>query len=260
MRLFNRFLISIVVAFSGVVFAQENSATNDLASRLQAEIDGYKQSIATLRGQALMGSADLLTGSGISDSQLYAVVEAKTKELIAEHEAKPKDKIVAEELNAVVRALGSMSPKSKDIIVGLVESSSSSGIRNRAHRLHPKLDWFAQRNAIMQKPDFYQPGQDLMTHRYLNLFTYGDYRFSRWGFEELDRRGGAEPVVYKKMAEILVQQKDNIKDAEHLDYLAWITKLLSRYDSTNSAELLKSIKNDPRKDKFFQKLKKYAKV
>ncbi len=236
------------------------AATSDLPARLQAEIDNFKTEIESLRGQQLIGSADRLTGAGISDPSLYTVVETKTKSLINEHAEKPKDKLVAEELNAMIRALGSMSTKSRDLIIGLVEGSSSRGIRNRAHRLHPKLDWFASRNVIMQKPDFYQPGQDLMTHRYLNLLASDDASMGRWGLEELDRHGGAEPVVYEKMREILSQQKNTIKNDIHLDYLAWICKLLSKYDAANSAELLKSIQNDPTDDKNVRKLKKYAKV
>jgi len=254
----NSFLCSMLFILSYGVQAQ--AATSDLQSRLQLELDTYKQEIETLRGQSLIKSADLITGSGLSDPALYAVVEAKTKSLITEHEAKPKDDVVAEELNAMIRALGSMSKDSRDLIIGLVESSSSRGIRNRAHRLHPKLDWFAQRNAIMQKADTYQPGQDLMTHRYLNLLADSDYTFGRWALEELDRRGGAEPIVYKKMGEILARDKSAIKNAVHLDYLAWICKLLSRYDATNSAELLKSIQNDPSSDKNFKKLKKYVRI
>lgn len=236
------------------------AATNDLPARLQTEINTFKTEIETLRGQQLIDSADRLTGTGLSDPALYIIVDAKTKSLIEEHTAKPKDKLVAEELNSMIRALGSMSTKSRDLIIGLVESSSSRGIRNRAHRLHPKLDWFAQRNLIMQKPDFYQPGQDLMTHRYLNLLASDDASMGRWALEELDRRGGSEPIVYAKMREILSQQKSNIKNNIHLDYLAWICKLLSRYDSANSADLLKSIQNDPSNDKNIKKLKKYAKV
>jgi hypothetical protein len=254
----NWFLCSMLFILSCGVQAQ--TATSDLQSRLQVELDTYKQEVETLRGEQLIKSADLITGSGLSDPALYAVVEAKTKLLISEHEAKPKDKVVAEELNSMIRALGSISKDSRDLIVGLVESSSSRGIRNRAHRLHPKLDWFAQRNAIMQKADTYQPGQDLMTHRYLNLLVDSDYTYGRWALEELDRRGGAEPIVYKKMGEILARDKSAIKNAVHLDYLAWICKLLSRYDATNSADLLKSIQNDPSSDKNFKKLKKYVRI
>lgn len=258
MKRVNWFLCSVLFILSCV--AQAQTATSDLQSRLQAELDTYKQEIETLRGEPLIKSADLITGSGLSDPALYAVVEAKTKLLISEHEAKPKDKVAANELNAMIRALGSMSKSSRDLILGLVESSSSRGIRERAHRLHPRLDWFVQRNVIMQKADTYQPGQDLMTHRYLNLLTDEDYAMGRWGLEELDRRGGAEPIVYKKMGEILAQGKSAIKNPLHLDYLAWICKLLSRYDATNSADLLKSIQNDPSKDKNMKKLKKYVRI
>lgn len=239
---------------------QAQTATSDLQSRLQAELDTYKQEIETLRGEPLIKSADLITGSGLSDPALYAVVDARTKLLISQHHAAPKDDGVARELNAMIRALGSMNPNSRELIVDLVENSHSRGVRERAHRLHPRLDWFVRRNTIMQKADNYQSGQDLMTHRYLNLLTDDDYAMGRWGLEELDRRGGAEPIVYKKMGEILMQGKSAIKSPLHLDYLAWICKLLSRYDATNSAELLKSIQSDPSKDKNMKKLKKYVKV
>jgi hypothetical protein len=249
----------------GVLFllscgSQAQVAKNDLQARLQEETAIFKQEIESFRGASLIKTADLLTGSGLSDSDLYAVVEAKTKLLISEHDAKPKDKVVAEELNALIRALGSMGTASRELIAGLVESSGSSGIRNRAHRLHPKLDWFAKRNAIMQKPDTYQSGQDLMTHRYLNLLMSDDNVFGRWAMEEMARRGGAEPIVYDKMREILAQEKTSIKSDIHLDYLAWICKLLSQYDAANSAELLNSIKNNPAKDKNAKKLKKYVKI
>lgn len=258
MKRVNWILCSVLFILSCV--AQAQTATSDLSSRLQAELDTYKQEIATLNGEALITSADLITGSGLSDPALYTVVEARTKLLISQHHATPKDDGVARELNAMIRALGSMNPNSRELIVDLVESSHSRGVRERAHRLHPRLDWFTRRNTIMQKADNYQPGQDLMTHRYLNLLTDVDYAMGRWGLEELDRRGGAEPIVYKKMGEILTQGKSAIKSPLHLDYLAWICKLLSRYDATNSAELLKSIQNDPSKDKYMKKLKKYVKV
>lgn len=235
-------------------------AASDLSARLQAEIDGFKQEIESSRGPQLITVADRLTGTGLSDPALQTVVETKTKLLISEHEVNPKDKTIAEELNSMIRALGSMGTGSRDLIAGLVNSSKSRGVRERALRLPAQMDWYVKRNALMQKPDFYQPGQDLMTHRYLNLLASGDSAMGRWGLEELDRRRGAEPVVYAKMREILAQEKSAIKDAVHLDYLAWICKLLGRYDAANSKELLQSIQNDPREDKFFKKLKKYAKV
>ncbi len=257
MKRFQQFFFSILFTFSLVTCAL---AASDLSARLQTEIDGLKKDIESLRGPALMGAADRLTGAGLSDPALYAAVEAKTRLLISEHAASPKDKVIAEELNSIIRALGSMSPNSREVFAGLVETSTSRGVRERAHRLPAQLDWYVRRNSIMQKPDFYLPGQDLMTHRYLNLLASGDAALGRWALEELDRRGGAEPVVYTKMREILEQEKGAIKDAVHLDYLAWICKLLGRYDAANSTELLKSIQNDSRNDKFFKKLKKYAKV
>jgi hypothetical protein len=252
------FLLALFsMAFANFALAE---IASDLPKRLQAEIDEFKKDLETLRGEALIGAADRLTGSGISNPALYKIVEAKTKTLITEHDTNPKNDVIANELNAVIRALGSMSPNAHDIIHGLVETAHSRGIRNRAVRLYPKLPWFEKRNKIMQNPDSYQPGQDLMTYRYLNLLSSDDYSIGRWGLEELDRRRGAEAPVYVKMREILARDKSNIKDETHLDYLAWICKLLGRYDAANSTELLKSIQDDPQDNKFFKKLKKYAKV
>lgn len=259
MKWVNWLFAVVMFAFFTTAFAQEPEAatTQDLPGRLQAELDTYKNQIETLRGQPLIDVADLITGSGLNDSTLYVAVETKLNSLIAEHRAKPKDKLVAEEVNAMMRTLGSMNLKSEAVINNLLQTSTSRGIRNRAVRLLPKLVWFHERNLLMQKPDFYEPGQDLMTHRYLNLIISDDPRNSRWAAEEIYRRGGAEPVVYRKMAEILAQQQLAIKDDVHLDSLAWFCKILATYDAANSAELLSSIRTNPRTDK---KLKKYAKV
>lgn len=257
MKLAHQYLLSVLLLLCCLT-SNIQAVENDLPSRLQAEADQFKQDIETLRGQQLIDAADLLTGTGLTDQALYETVKAKTTSLISEHEAMPKEKLIAEELNAMMRAMGSMNIESSSIIVGLVDSSTSRGVRNRAHRLHPKLQWFAQRNAIMQKPDYYKPGQDLMTHRYINLLTSNDSTMGRWALEEIDRRRGAEKAVYSKMREILEKDKESIKDDTHLDYLAWICKLLGRYDRNDSATLLQSIQNDKRNDKYFKKLKKHS--
>lgn len=256
-----RYLATIVVFLSCAApsFAQP-APRNDLAGRLEQERNEFKQLIETQRGPGLIQVADTLTGAGLSDETLYAAVNAKTQLLMAEHAADPKNDGVEEELNAMIRALGSMSVKSRDLIDGLVTSSTSRGVRNRALRLSSKLYWFEQRNAIMQKPEFYQPGQDLMSHRYLNLLTSSDWQNGRWAMEEIERRKGAEAVVYQKMREILEAQKSAIKSDLHLDYLAWICKLLSRYDAVNSNAVLLAIKNDPAKDSQTKKLKKWVKI
>ena len=243
----------------GITYAEEtNHGTNsDLQEKLQAEVDGYIAKVGTLRGDRLIQTADLITGAGLSDARLYSAVESKVNALVDEHQTNPKGKMIAKELNAMMRALGSMDPKSKEIISNLLENSTSRGIRNRAVRLLPKLNWFAKRNKVMQKPDFYQPGQDLMTYRYLNLITSDDPQISRWGAEEINRSGGAEQVVFRKMAEIIDQQKLNIRNDIHLDSLAWFCKILRKFDLSNSRELLNSIRNNPSTHK---KLKKYSKV
>jgi hypothetical protein len=249
----------VLLAFALVCYVPQTFA-NDMAERLQTEVDEFKKAIESSRGAPLISAADLLTGTGLSDLSLYAIVEEKTKSLIAMHKSHPKDNAIAEEVAAMIRAMASMNTQSHNLIVDLVQSSSSRGLRNRAHRLAPKLNWFEKRNKIMQIPDSYQPGQDLMTHRYLNLLASGDYTLGRWALEEIERRGGAEPTVYEKMREILNRDKSSIQNDIHLDYLAWICKLLSRYDAAGSRELLSSIENDPSKNKQIRKLKKYINI
>lgn len=259
MKQVNWLLLILLFAFFGVVYAQESqvSVGQDLSSRLQAEADGYIEQITTLRGQPLIDTADLITGSGLSNAELYSAVEAKINILSAQHSAEPRRQLVAEELSAVLRTLASINPKSERVINNLIATSTSRGVRNRGLRLLPKLYWFSERNNLMQKPDFYVPGQDLMTHRYLNLIESNDPRNSRWAAEEIDRRGSAEQVVYERMAEIVEQEYLNVKNDIHLDSLAWFCKLLAKYDTQNSATLLNTIRANPRSHK---KLRKYAKI
>lgn len=234
-----------------------NANASDLAKRIDAESSGYIQKIESLRGQALIDAADLVTGSGLNSPKLYSAVEAKLNLLEAEHSADPKNKIVANELNAVMRTLGSMGSQAAGAVDHILKTSTSKGVRERALRLLPKLSWFEQRNNLMQKPDFYQPGQDLMTYRFLNLIASDDPQNGRWAAEEIGRRNGTEAIVYRKMAEVLEQQYMAIKSDDHLDELAWFCKLLSRYDSQNSTELLRKIKQNPATNK---KLVKYIGV
>ncbi len=237
--------------------AEDINNASDLAKRIDAEINDYIQKIESLRGQPLIDAADLITGSGLNSPKLYTAVEAKLNLLESEHTADPKNKIVANELNSVMRTFGSMGSQASGSVDHILKTSTSKGVRERALRLLPKLSWFEQRNNLMQKPDFYKPGQDLMTYRFLNLIASNDPQNGRWAAEEIVRRNGAEPIVYQKIAEVLEQQYTNIKSDEHLDELAWFCKLLSRYDSQNSGQLLKTIKQNPVTNK---KLVKYIGV
>lgn len=245
----------VLCAFALTVNA--DVANSDLAKRVEVETNDYIQKINTLRGQPLIDIADLISGSGLNDSKLYAAVEVKLNALEGEHTADPKNKLVAEELNAVMRALGSMGTKALTTVDRILNTSTSRGVRERAVRLQPKLGWYEQRDVIMQKTDSYAPGQDLMTYRFINLIVSDDPSNGRWAAEEIVRRNGAEPIVYRKMAEVLEKQYLDIKSDVHLDELAWFSKLLSRYDGANSKEILTTIKNNPATNK---KLVKYISI
>lgn len=220
MKIINCIFYAATICFSAATLAQtvgvsapssQPAKTNDLAARLLNERNDLKKIIESERGTTLMQAADIITGSGLSDPELYAAVEQKAKILIAEHKADPENDVVANELNDVMRALGAMNLSSKDLIEPLIKGATSRGVRERALRLVPKLYWYQQRNLVMQKAEFYEPGQDLMTHRYINLLVSDDPTFGRWALEELTRRGGTrDSIVYKKMGEILQAQKANI--------------------------------------------------
>lgn len=253
-KLLNTTKLLFVAIFFFSLGAQ--SAIASVEERIKAEIATFKEDIQTESSVKLITTADLITGSGLSDEALYKVVEARTKQAYEAHMANPKDKQLARDLNALVRAYASFGKSdSRDFIVNLVSTSKSRGVRNRAHRLHPKLYWFKKRNELMQDTTYYKEDQDLMTHRFMGLVKSEDPTLRRWAAEEIVRRGGTEEMVYTAMDEILKAEAGDIKSDMHLDSLAWFCKILARYDLENHKETLLSIQNDPKSHK---KLKKYA--
>ncbi len=243
------FLTFLIVFFTKNVFA-------DLNSLVEAEIEMFKDGIQNKFGHELIDLADLLTGTGLTDEKLFRLVEERTKSEYSAHLFSPRDKYVARNLNALVRAYASFGrEESRDFIVDLVDTSNSRGVRNRAHRLHPKLDWFKQRNKLMQNRNYYKEGQDLMTHRYMSLVKSSDSRMRRWAAEEIKRRGGTEQIVYLAMGEILKEEGKNIRSNVHLDALAWFCRILAKYDTENHKELLLAIQKD---SGYHKKLQKYA--
>ncbi|MES2822381.1 MAG: hypothetical protein V4732_02180 [Pseudomonadota bacterium] len=251
-------MLSVAVAalISCGSFAEGLSPTAqaDLDERLRIETEGFIKDISTLGGENLIKTADLILGSGISNKELYTAVDDKVTKNYQEHMNNPKDDIIAQELNSLIRALASIGPQAKEVIMRLDESKSR-GIRERAVRLLPKLEWFSRRNSLMQKTDYYEQGQDLMTYRYLNLITSDDPVMRRYGAEEINRRGGAEAIVYKKMAERLEKDKGPIFGSVDIDAYAWFCRILRDYDSQNSSQLLSAITNDKTVPK---KIKKYT--
>ena len=232
------------------------NAFADLDTLIEKETEMFKGGIGLKQDQELIALADLLTGSGLNDDGLYKAVEKRTKEEYAKHLDNPKEKQTANNLNALIRAYGSFGRgESQDFIVSLASSAKSRGVRNRAHRLNKKLDWFSKRNELMQDRSYYKPGQDLMTHRFMALVVDSDPRMRRWASEEINRRGGTGDIVYVAMANILKEEGKNFESGDHLDSLAWYCKMLAKYKPAENAELLSSIQSDKGYNK---KLRKYA--
>ncbi len=248
--------LSTMLSFGSFVQAASSTMQSDLSERLRVEKEGFIKDISTQNAEGLINTADLISGSGLSDKDLYAAVENRINEKHQDFLSNPKNDTVAKEINALMRALASIDPKAGDFIQKMDESTSR-GIRERAVRLLPKLYWFGQRNALMQRTDFYEPGQNLMTYRLMNLIASDDPLMRRYGSEEINRRNGAEPIIYKKMAERLEKDRTvvNNSGAIAIDAYSWFCRILRDYDRQNSQPILSSIVNDPAIN---SKIKKYA--
>lgn len=247
---------ALFVIFSFVISGNVIADVNPL---LEAEVHRYKSELEQKSGKDLIVLADLLSGSGIGDDELYEVVESRTKQEFEYHVENPKDRVSAKVLNSLLRAYASFGrEESRSFLVGVVEKSKSRGVRNRAHRLQPKLGWYAERNKLMQDFSGYKAGEDLMTQRYINLLASDDDRLGRWAAEEIDRRKGAENRVYQTLAALIEKNAlaaSSKPSAVRLDAYAWYCKILARYDAENNKDLLLEIQKNK---SYHKKLKKYA--
>ena len=254
------YLLILVLLFQfNSSFAQGN--TNGLQSRLDNETSSFVEKINQQHDKELIKTADLIAGTGITDQKLFDALEVKINDTIEQYStSKGKGKRdLARELNALMRAIGAVGA-GKDETITIINSirgaSNSSGIRNRAHRLVPKLSWYKSRNKIMGSPENYQPNQKLMTHKFANLVASNQPRMGRWAAEEIFRRRGSEEIVYMKMMEALEKGKYTT-DPVKIDMLSWYSKTLKKYysESESASELLSNISNDGIVHK---KLRRYA--
>ena len=189
---------------------------------------------------------------------MYEQLEAEVEKSFNRHLANKKDKLEAQVLNSLIRAYASMGyPESEAWVVKLREDSKSRGVRNRAHRLVRKIDWFNLRNKYMNKVEYYEPEQKLMTHRYLGLINSGTPTLMRWAAEEINRQHGAEPEVYEAIRKVLKADVHSVQGDTHLDALAWFCKILKKFDLNDSKELLQTIAKDPKTHK---KIVKYTSI
>ncbi|PCJ97572.1 MAG: hypothetical protein COA42_24525, partial [Alteromonadaceae bacterium] len=224
----------ISITFSGLALSLETKSAdlNALSKAREAEINDFSQRLKSETGAALLATADLITGSGISDLGLLKEVEVVLDKVFTKHVSnRKKDKRVAEELHRLLRTHASFgSPTSLNYINKTINQTKKA-VRTRARRLKPKVSWFKERNSIMQQADHYEALQHIMTHRYINLILSNNYSVRRWGLEELSRQENAEPIVFETMRKVLKNEMLQIQNDLHLDSLAWICKTLARSDA-----------------------------
>ncbi len=244
--------LSMLVLCLHMMFAQTclaNVATSsEQLKELQlAEVAGYIERVNSQRGEALMTTADLITGSGTVSYTLYAVVEAKILELDEQlHERTGRKLEAANALSKLIRSLAALSPESEVLLEDMWHNSKSRRVRNRAKSLVlQRLGWYQRRNEIMQNADSYQPGQALMTHRYLNLLAHDDITYGRWAAEEIARRDGAETAVYDEMANILKSRPRVKLEKLAMDTYSWYCKTLRKYGEGDYSDVLAEIAAAP---------------
>ncbi len=249
-------VVNKVIVTTMLSFFIALNAFADLEALLGDEVNGFKNGMKVKQDAELIALANLLVGSGITDDELYSIVEKRTKDEYSKHISNPRAKQVAKTFNALIRAYGSFGrSESRDFLINVVSSSRSRGVVGRAQRLYPKLAWFKKRNELMQDKTYYKEGQALMTHRFLGLVNDSDPTMRRWASEEIKRRGGTDGVVYNVMANTLKEEGKSIKSNSHLDSLAWYCKILAKYSSQEHGDLLLAIQSD---SGYHKKLKKYA--
>ena len=250
------FFISIM--FSGLALAQDTKPANlDALSKAQAaEINNFSQLLKSEKGDSLIATAKLITGSGISDPGLLKEVEVVLDKELTKYASSNKKKWrEAEKLHVLLRTHASFGHPTSLNYISKALKHTKNITRARLRRLKPKVSWFKERNSVMQKADHYEASQHIMTHRYINLMESNNYSFRRWSLEELSRQKNAEPIVFDTMRKVLKNEMLQIQNDLHLDSLAWICKTLARSDAENSRELLESIAKNPR---IHKKIRKYA--
>lgn len=243
-------------AFSETVAPKTELQQSDLQARNQAIISEFAAGLQTKRGQALIDLADEISSTAIVTPELTARLKSLTESLL-EEQILNGDKTVANELNSVMRAYASMgaSSEAKSLIQRTLDTSTSRGVRNRALRLLPKLDWYAKRNQIASDATYYKPEQKIETHRLLGWLADSDPTLQRYAMEEIGRNGGAEKAVYELIAKKLDENRYWNTGGNELDAIAWMAKTLSNYARSDYKELLTSIKQDKKVNK---KVKKYT--
>ena len=247
----------LVVSLGLLLSSLSFQALADVNALLRSEIDAYKDGINKLSGQELIILADQLSGSGVVDEELYTVVRERTKKEFTNHFGY-SDKTQLKATVSLIRALGSFGRfEDRAFFLDMTQSGKARGIRNRAKQSNKKLGWFKKRNEIMQDTSYYEEGQKLSTHKFLALIHSKDLTMRRWAAEEINRRGGADNVVFKTMAKMVREEAPTATDKVHLDTMAWFCRVLSTHDAINHREFLIDLKNSAQVP---YKIKKHIKI
>ncbi len=247
----------IVCCLMLLSFSLQALQNDNLNKRLTAEKQAILAGLHSELGHVRTETAVDIIGRGLTDDELYLIVEDMLKKDFAAHKELPKDKALAERVSALMRAHASFGRhQSRSLLDSIMRDAESRSVRNRAKNYKRKLDWFGTRNRVMADSEVYQSSQKLMTHRYLNLLNSPDQTMRRWGIEEMSRRGDLDEEVYSTLRRMLTEEVLNPINDTHLDVLAWMCKFLGQADRDNSRSLLESLAEN---ENVHKKIKKYAK-
>jgi hypothetical protein len=217
-----------------------------LQRQLQQEVDQYITELNESKGNALAEVADRISGSGLSDSQLFDTVNAL---LISKHEANmtvaAKDKAVIHQIGALLRTLASSgNPGYASTLESVLHESKNRAIRNRAKHVLAKIDFYHNRNLLMQNMENHRENQSLHATRILNLLQSDDLTMSRFAAEEIVRQGSAETAIQDWLAERVQQQVRQTSSNLEVDTVAWYCKVLGTVNKAKYADMLTKISHD----------------
>jgi hypothetical protein len=245
------YLLSLLFFLSGFSFA------DDLSQEIKLEIDTYTQDLHSKDIDTVILTADKISASGLSDPVLFDNVEQVLLNFHQRQIANPGDKTLPPPVISLIRALGSSGNyKYSTTLNNILEESPSRAARNRAKHVLSKINWYKQRNTLMQDLSHREPGQSLQTTRLLNLLNNNSFTFRRYGAEEIYRLGEAEPAVLSLMANDLKTNASSTMDNIQTDTRAWYCRVLGKVGGAEYRNFIQSVIDDKNTH---SKIKKHCK-
>ncbi|GLR70812.1 hypothetical protein [Agaribacter marinus] len=250
--------VRVALAFVVCILVSSPSWALDLTLPLQQELDAYIEGLNNKTGNELAEHLGKITSSGLSDDTLFDNVRAL---LNSKHQAlmgiASKDKIIIHQVVTMLRTLASSGNKEYvSTLTKVMSESKNRAVRNRAKHVITKIDFYRDRNKIMQDLSQHVDGQSLHTTRILNLLKHENLIMSRFAAEELVREGKADTVVQEWLAQRLASRVHQLDDKLEIDTFAWYAKVLGTVNKAKYADLLKGLINDKSVD---YKIRRHAK-